>query len=605
MSADPAVARQSLPGPGRPLDASLRQPAAALPAYMPARMLNEFVYCPRLFYYEWVEGVFAHSVDTVEGSQRHEKLERKEDALAPAAEAGDQRVHARSVTLSSDALGLIAKVDLVEGEGAVVSPVDYKVGAPKSGDDGPEAWPADRVQVCAQALVLRENGYTVDEAVVYYHATKQRVRVPVDEELVRETLEAIATARALAASGRTPPPLVDSPKCPRCSLVGICLPDETERAMSLPSPAGVAIQLDLFPEPRPERPLPLDPSAEVRRLLPARDDLRPLYVTGHALTIGKSDEVLQIRDRKGLVQEARLNEISQVNVFGSVTVTGPALQALCWADKPVAHFSFGGWFAGLTRGMSLPNVFLRIAQFRRADDEVFSLRLARELVASKIRNQRTLLQRNHVEPPRRALDALKRLALEVAACDNEASLLGIEGMAARTYFEHFAGMLKLEDEDAPPFDFARRNRRPPRDPVNALLSFAYSLLTKECTMASYAVGFDPFVGFYHQPRFGRPALALDVMEPFRPLLADSAVITAINTRMVTGEDFVRTGEAVALTPSGRKGFLRAFEQRMDQLVTHPVFGYRVSYRRVLEVQVRLLARLVTGEIATYPSFETR
>lgn len=166
-------------------------------------------------------------------------------------------------------------------------------------------------------------------------------------------------------------------------------------------------------------------------------------------------------------------------------------------------------------------------------------------------------------------------------------------------------MLKLEDEDAPPFDFARRNRRPPRDPVNALLSFAYSLLAKECTMACHAVGFDPFVGFYHQPRFGRPALALDVMEPFRPLLADSAVITAINTRMVTGDDFLRAGEAVALTPSGRKGFLRAFEQRMDQLVTHPVFGYRVSYRRVLEVQVRLLARVVTAEIATYPSFETR
>jgi CRISPR-associated protein Cas1 len=113
------------------------------------------------------------------------------------------------------------------------------------------------------------------------------------------------------------------------------------------------------------------------------------------------------------------------------------------------------------------------------------------------------------------------------------------------------------------------------------------------------------MGFYHQPRFGRAALALDVMGGFRPLIADSVVLSAINTRMVRPSDFVATGQAVALTPAGRKGFLRAYEQRMDNLVTHPLFGYRVSYRRVLEIQVRLLARVVTGELARYPGFETR
>ena len=141
--------------------------------------------------------------------------------------------------------------------------------------------------------------------------------------------------------------------------------------------------------------------------------------------------------------------------------------------------------------------------------------------------------------------------------------------------------------------------------MNALLSLGYALLSKDLTVVCHSIGFDPFIGFYHQPRFGRPALALDLMEGFRPLIADSAVLSAINTRMVTGRDFMRVGEAVALTPAGRKGFIRAYEQRIDALVTHPLFGYRVSYRRVLEIQARLLARLVTGELTRYPGFETR
>src|SRR5437879_709295 len=187
-------------------------------------------------------------------------------------------------------------------------------------------------------------------------------------------------------------------------------------------------------------------------------------------------------------------------------------------------------------------------------------------------------------------------------------LLGIEGSAARLYFGDFTGMIK-PDEGADSgefrFDLEGRNRRPPRDPVNAMLSLGYSLLAKDLTVACYAVGFDPYVGFYHQPRFGRPALALDLMEPFRPLVVDSAVLRAINTGMVTEEDFVRAGGAVVLKESGRKGFMRAYEGRMDELVTHPLFEYRVSYRRMLEIQSRLLARVLEGEIGEYPVFTTR
>jgi len=155
------------------------------------------------------------------------------------------------------------------------------------------------------------------------------------------------------------------------------------------------------------------------------------------------------------------------------------------------------------------------------------------------------------------------------------------------------------------FAFDGRNRRPPRDPVNALLSFAYALLAKDFTIALHAAGLEPLVGFYHRPRFGRPCLALDLMEEFRPIIADSVVISAINTGVVSDSDFVRAAGAVALSSSARRNFIQAYERRMDQEVTHPAFGYRLSYRRVLEVQARLLTRFLLGEIAEYPQFLVR
>jgi CRISPR-associated protein Cas1 len=155
------------------------------------------------------------------------------------------------------------------------------------------------------------------------------------------------------------------------------------------------------------------------------------------------------------------------------------------------------------------------------------------------------------------------------------------------------------------FNFNNRNRRPPTDPVNAMLSLAYSMLAKDCTLATLAVGFDPYLGFYHQPRFGRPALGLDLMEEFRPLIAESTVLSCINNRIVTDKDFVMAGKAVNLSAPGRKRFFQTYEQRMSSLITHPLFDYKVSYRRALELQARLLAKVLTGEIAQYIPLMTR
>jgi CRISP-associated protein Cas1 len=348
------------------------------------------------------------------------------------------------------------------------------------------------------------------------------------------------------------------------------------------------------------------PQRELRRLIVPREERKPVYLNTQGLRLGKSGDVLQVKEKDALRQEIRLNEICQVNLMGNIQVSTQAIQALCSAEIPVCYFSLGGWFYGITSGLTTKNVFLRQSQFRLATEEWFALRLARKLVAGKIRNQRVMLMRNHEEPSKLVLEQMREMAERAEAASSIEELLGLEGNGARLYFGGFDGMIKQESETGDfSLDFTSRNRRPPKDPVNALLSLAYSLLSKDLTVACAAVGFDPMMGFYHQPRFGRPALALDLMEPFRPLIAESAVLNAINTRMVTAKDFVRAGRAVALTPAGRRGFFQAYESRMDTLVTHPIFGYRVSYRRLLEVQARLLAKVLEGELDDYAAFVTR
>ena len=616
--------------PGTTLNPSPSRDTGDDDRYLPARMINEAAYCPRLFYLMHVEGQFEPNRDTDEGEAVHQRVDHKPDRFrglfdtidepgsAPAdqpqtrsavsnspqptaadasSQNADKPIHARSVTLASDRLRVVAKLDLVEAEGNHATPVDYKKGTPKVGVDGmPTAWEPERIQICIQAIVLRENGYQCDEGVLYFHATRQRVRIAIDDELIRLTETTIRKAFEIEDLPAPPPPLVASPKCPRCSLVAICLPDETNRCRSQET------QIASPPTVR----LPATP----------RDDLKPLYLNTQGLTIGKKSEVLEIRESGKVVQEVRLREINQVNLFGNIQVTTQALQSLVENQIPLVMHSQRGYFQGMLQGTGLKNILLRREQFRLADDPARALSIARDLVVAKIKNQRVLMMRNHVDPPAVAIKELKRYATMAERAESSGQLLGIEGTAARIYFQHFAGMLKPGDDPLDPlngdgepprfaFDFRGRNRRPPRDPVNALLSLAYALLAKDLTVVAASVGFDPYLGFYHLPRPGRPALAIDLMEPFRPLLADSVVLLAINNRMVYPEHFIEAGRGVTLTDSGRKALIRAYEQRMDQLVTHPLFDYRVSYRRLLEIQTRLMARVVSGELASYPAFVTR
>lgn len=338
----------------------------------------------------------------------------------------------------------------------------------------------------------------------------------------------------MADGGQIPPPLQDSPKCPRCSLVGICLPDEVNH---LAAPSS---------------------SPEPRRLVPARDDALPVYVQAQGMTVAKSGDRLEVRERGKTVQDVRLLDVSQLCVYGNVQVTTQLVHELLDRDIPVCYFTYGGWFYGITQGMGHKNIELRRSQYRASEDAERSLALAGRFVEAKIRNCRTLLRRNGQDVPEEVLSNLSDTAQRVRSVTSAESLLGHEGTAARLYFSQFAQMLRPRSAPAESltFDFQGRNRRPPRDPVNALLSFAYALLAKDFTVTIQAVGFDPYLGFYHLPRYGRPALALDLMEEFRPIIADSVVIGVINTGEIGPEDFIQRSGAVALSDAGRRGSSR-------------------------------------------------
>ncbi|HXX68754.1 MAG TPA: CRISPR-associated endonuclease Cas1 [Polyangiaceae bacterium] len=651
MPTDPEFATPSVPE-SRAKCLRLRLPmASAAPELVPARMINEVLYCERLLHLEWAQGEFADNAFTVEGRAAHKRADQPGGALpepsrqvgsapsldleGPVTVPGESPVEvpseerpyqARTLWLSSERLGITAKIDVVEGdEHGHVVPIEYKRGKVPDLPEG--AYLPERAQLCAQVLLLREHGYSCDHGDIYFAGSRRRVPIAIDDALVAATLEAAARARRVAQTAEPPPPLVDSPKCNGCSLVGICLPDEINLLRGLEAERGEdalessganaenrqvatveqpAVDFSDVADADPELADESTTTARrLRRLHPAADEKLPLYVQEQGARVGLDGDCLVVRARTGATVTVRLPNTSHVALFGNVQLSAQAMRALLERSVPVSFLSYGGWYYGRATGVESNNVSLRLAQHRAAADRAFCLRVARGLVASKIRNTRTLLRRNHTAPPLLVLTELERLARKAEGAEALEALLGLEGTAARSYFGAFSGMLKGEAALAGTFELDGRNRRPPRDPVNAMLSFAYALLTKDFVLALSAVGLDPLLGFYHQPRFGRPALALDLMEEFRPLVADSVVLGAINGGGFSTEDFTTHVAAVAMRPAARRRLLFAYERRMEQLITHPVFGYRISYRRVLEVQARLLARCLLGEIDEYPAFRTR
>lgn len=592
--------------------------------------MAEHAYCPRLFYYMTVEGVFLPSADTEQGAGVHRRVDRPSAATPQPATTGrqararsvekieetnadpDRPRSVRSLALTSERLGLTATLDLAEIDGTTAVPVEYRKGRPRrdggahtfgTADEmmeepvllpGPELWPTDRVQLGLQVLLLEEAGYTVPEAYLYYAAERLKLRVGVDDSLRRDAISELEAARR-AAEGPRPPPLVNDPRCPRCSLQPICLPDEVNhQRLSAITVEGRA------PGTTPDELTP-------RKLWPPRDDGIHVVLQRDGIRVGVRGQSVRITDKDGeVVRELPLANIESLAVLGGVQVSTQALTVFADHEVPVAFLSAAGRLVAMMDPLGPTSAAIRAAQFRVLDHPQKALELARAVTVAKIANQRTLLMRNHAAlPPRPAADLQDCVGAAERATTMD-QLRGHEGNAAAIYFAHFAGMFKEGvKEVANRFDANGRQRRPPPDPVNSVLSFAYSMLTNECTAACRLASLEPTLGALHSTRPGRPALALDLMEPFRPLIADSVAVSAFNRGELTEGHFLNTAAGCALTDAGRKGFFSAYGRRMDTEVTHPVFEYRLSYRRMLILHARLVAAWLLGEVPTLAFLTTR
>lgn len=544
--------------------------------FIPVRMLTQFVYCNRLAYMEWVQQEFAYSADVVEGQQKHKSVDM------PAKKSTDLKqdtIHAKSILVADEKLGIIAKIDIMNITGDTAMPIEYKRG--KVPDIPTKAWEDHMVQLCAQGLLLRKQGYLCTAGVIYYTESKQRITVQFDDILVAKTLQAIHDVREMLKQQKIPPPLVNSPKCPRCSLVGICLPDET----SLLMPGVPTVRKD-----------------QVRRLYPIRNDAVPVYVQEQGAYVSLSGDNIIVKRQNGDKQKIRLIDISTLVLFGNVQVTTQAVRTLCNKSIPICYLSYGGWFYGMTSGATSRNVDLRLHQYKTYTSKSLLLNISREIVSAKIKNCATLLRRNGKPKSDSVLGEMSSLARKSKTAKKYDTLLGLEGLAARLYFGAFQTMLR---GDVDTFYFHERNRRPPKDPVNTILSFLYAMLTREMTTTVSMVGFDAYLGYLHTPHHGRPSLALDLIEEFRPLISDSVCISLINTNMISKSDFIFTPFGVNLNSVGRRKVIEAFEHRLNSTIHHRLLGYAASYRRIIETQARLLARHITGEIPAYPPFRTR
>lgn len=568
-------------------------PAATTTDPIPVRALNQVTYCPRLYYLQYVDCVMPTNEHVEGGLFDHRRVDSP-DLKNKTRKDGDT-AHSRGIALSSEALGLTGVLDVIEEKAGEAYPVETKHGQAPCDDAGnPTTWDNDAVQLCAQALLMEEAfGKPVPRGFQFYAGSKQRVEVKFTDELRQQTRAAITRCRELEVLDAPPEPLPAElrHRCFGCSLAPVCLPEETLYEIGHPTPAEA------------EKPHP-----SLTRVIPQADDGAVLYLQEPGSHVGKRSEHLVVKKDGRELTRVPIHAVRQVVVFGNVQVSTQALETLVLNEVPVVYMTGYGRFVGAFSPPPAKNVSLREAQYRRFGEPATCLALSKAVVRAKLANQRTLLMRSlrgdeargSHEPAARGLYDLLRALDDAASVE---TVLGLEGMGAAYYFGEFGRFLKQPPGGG--FDFTARNRRPPRDPVNALLSFAYAMLAKDCFAAACAVGFDPYKGFFHQNRHGKPSLALDLMEEFRPLIADSVVLNLVNNESLSLSEFVVWRDACQLTEAGRKRFFAAYEQRKATEVTHPVYGYRMTYSRMLEVQARMLAACVRGSVPSYTGFTVR
>lgn len=332
-----------------------------------------------------------------------------------------------------------------------------------------------------------------------------------------------------------------------------------------------------------------------------------VYITQDDAFIGKTDERLQVRSQKKTLLDVPMIKVDGVVVLGRATISPAALIELLERKIPLSFLTGTGRFLGRLEPPLTKNIFVRSAQWKAAENSPQAVHVVRSFIRGKLKNYRNTLMRaqretgdpnsNSIPKLAEGIQRLEQVIAPINTTENIDSLRGLEGAGSAAYFGCFQHLIRVEE-----FSFTTRQKRPPTDPVNALLSFGYSLLRHDVESALNIVGFDPYLGYLHTQRYGRPSLALDLMEEFRPLVVDAMVLAAINRRSLKLSDFTTEplSQAVSLSEEGRRTFLRSYEQKKQSQFKHPVMGKQCTYQEAFEIQARLLAKYLMGETEQYP-----
>jgi CRISPR-associated protein Cas1 len=549
--------------------------------------LNAMAYCERLFYLEEVEGLQVANEQVYDGRRLHVEIEREED-----------EEEWLTLNLESEIWGLVGKVDCVRRRDGQIIPYEHKRGrSARSADGVAECWRSDRLQVIAYAVLVEEHtGRVVTEGRVRYHADNVMVRVVIDDAAREELRQAIQRARELQSSVERPPVTENERLCAKCSLAPVCLPEEARLASSIADCrlpiADLTFNANSTKEQIENRKSKIE--NKTTRLFPADDSRRVLHVLSQGARVGKKGERLEITAKD---QEPSLHpsqEIGQVVLHGFSQISTQALRFCADQEIGVHWVTTGGRYRGSFTG-GAGSVQRRIRQYKALTDEAFCLRLAKQLAEARARSQLSVLLRaardegRATETVKTSIISIRKLLSPLNRATNIHSLRGYEGNVGAHYFKALPDLIVEEAGELMKPD--GRNRRPPNDRCNALLSFGYALLHKDVMNSILVVGLDPSLGFYHQPRSQAHPLALDLLELFRVPLVDIPVLASINRKQWDeDEDFTIAGQQVWLSDEGKKKFIQIYERRKSDQWKHPVIGYSLSYSRLIELEVRLLEK---------------
>jgi CRISPR-associated protein Cas1 len=538
---------------------------------IPISYLNALVYCEKRFELEFVQGFNLDNVFTRDGDFVHETLKQQEQ----------KKVYTGTITrfsglvLYSKRYHIHGKLDLVEQEKDALVPVEYKRAKLKK-----TMWDCEKIQLACQILLLRENvSKDVSYGYVYYAGSKRRLKLEWSDELEKEIKFWVQKGFAIAGKKQKACCTENRNKCFACSLNQFCLPDESVKS---------------------------SPIAEVNKVLVPRVPGKALYVQEPGASICIHDGMVTVYNSREY-EEVKLypDQIHQVVVFSGVNITMPALMEFQRMGVPVFCFTQKGFLRGMWSGKNRQqHVFTRKAQMVFHIDPVRSLSVARLIVQAKISNQRTLLMRFNREKQnpdlKRTIAIMKNYIMRSADIDNYDELLGLEGDAGRRYFNCWRQLLGGSTE----FFWQQRSKRPAKDRVNSLLNYYYAFLLKECVGACHVAYLDEYFGFLHKLRYARPSLALDLMEVFRSPFVDSLVLRLINNHRIRANHFVEFANQFHLNPVARKKLSYYWEEEMNRLVLHPEFDYRLSVRRLIHLEARLLAMHLSG-LRQYKGYRIR